>query len=695
VRVSDLPISEGLRVALEEAGIVELFPPQEEAVRAGLLEGENLLVTTPTASGKTLLAVLAADVALANRKKVVYLTPLRALTWEKAEYFSSLLGVDVAAASGDLDADASYLSRYDVIVATYEKMDSVIRHGAPWLGRVGLIAVDEVHMIGDRDRGATLEVVTARLREIVPDAQLLALSATVTNADQLASFLGTKVVRSDWRPTRLVESVYDVRTSSLLYADGTKEKVPVLHSNPSVSLALWTVRGGGQSMIFAPSRKLAEDFASEVADALWRSGFRPDRRVEEYASQLSGTDLDEILSRLMVKGAAFHHAGLSAHQRRVVEAAFRERLLPVVVATPTLAAGVNIPARTVVIPDLRKGAESMTVMEYKQLAGRAGRPGYDEAGLSIVVARSSKQAHEYLRGYVRAEPEPVASRLADPRSIRFHVLALVATEGLATPGDLRRFFSETLAARQDPSVLDRIPMALRWLEAVGMLRRRSAGYVPTRIGRTVARLYVMPETAITLLKGMRTLLSGDMDDEERTFRALVVVCSSPDVPEVPGLQVTLNAVYQFSDEVPVSVLARSLVLKAWIDEVSEQEIYRTYNAAPGDLYVLREASSWVARAGAELAAVIGAAEHRRLFDELSRRLEHGVRPELLDLCSVPDIGRVRARILYAHGIRTVGELLRTPPSKLASLPMFGPDLARRILSRLNMVRAEVGGDVAA
>ncbi|MFZ8857556.1 MAG: DEAD/DEAH box helicase, partial [Candidatus Caldarchaeales archaeon] len=148
MRIDDLPISEDLKLLLESYGITELYPPQEEAVKAGLLDGANLLVTTPTASGKTLLAVLAADVWLRKGKKVVYLTPFRALTWEKKEYFETLLGVRTVAASGDLDEDVSYLGSYDVIVATYEKMDSALRHGAPWLDKVGLLVLDEAHLKG-------------------------------------------------------------------------------------------------------------------------------------------------------------------------------------------------------------------------------------------------------------------------------------------------------------------------------------------------------------------------------------------------------------------------------------------------------------------------------------------------------------------------------------------------------------------
>lgn len=681
LRVDELDISEGVRITLEESGIEHLFPPQEEAVKAGLLEGASLLISTPTASGKTLSAALAADKALSNKRKVVYLTPLRSLVWEKAEYLSSLLGVEAAAAAGDLDADASYLAKYDLVVATYEKMDSVLRHGAGWLERTGLIIIDEAHLISDPTRGPTLEVVLARLRSQVPDAQFLVLSATITNAEQVADLLHLKAIISDWRPTKLAETVYDARTTSLIYPDGTREKLPVLHSNATISLALWTVLGGGQSMVFAPSRKLAEDLAHSISEALSKSGLRHDSRLEDYADMLSGTDLDETLSKLIIRGVAFHHAGLSNHHRRIVESAFRERLLKVICATPTLAAGVNIPARTVIIPDLRKGVEPMSVMEYKQLAGRAGRPGYDDQGISIIIGRSPKKTYEYLRDYVRARPEPVVSQLTNIRMLRFHVLALIAT--MPAVKEIKDFLSKTLAAKQDTMLYDRVFTAIRWLEATGLIRSRGMGYyVPTKIGRAVVKLYVMPETALSLLKSFKTMVDREDDWE---LRALISICSTPDVPEVPGLQVTLDKVPDDIDA-PAQAVAKALIMQAWIEEHSEQEIYRTYNAAPGDIYVLKEASSWIARAAAELAAVTGRRELYLRFDELSRRLDAGVRPELLELTTIPDVGRVRARVLYNAGFRTIKDIVASQPSKISSLPTIGPEIARRILaiaSRLN------------
>ncbi|MEM2233857.1 MAG: DEAD/DEAH box helicase [Nitrososphaerota archaeon] len=692
MRVSELPISEDLKLLLESHGVTDLYPPQEEAVKAGLLEGARLLITTPTASGKTLLALLAADRWLSQRRKVVYLTPYRALTWEKKEFFESMLGAKTVAASGDLDEDVTYLGSYDVIIATYEKMDSALRHGAPWIERVGLLVLDEAHMIGDPNRGPTVEVVLGRLTSsLLDDSQILLLSATITNADQLADAFGLRVVRSSWRPTRLVEAVYDPSESTLNYPDGSYDKIPVLDADPSVNLALWTHHHGGQAMIYAPVRRMAESLAESAAKAIGRR-FKPPRELEECAESLRGTELDEMLRSMMLRGVAFHHAGLSVHQRRVVEEAFRERLLPVVVATPTLSAGVNLPARTVVIPDVKKGQLEMTVMDFKQLVGRAGRPGFDEVGLGVIVARGRRRVRELMRKYVMAQPEPVASRLADLRSLRFHVLGLVVS-GVRSVESLRSFIRGTLAAAQ----LGRQPMeralsdAISWLEAVGMIRRAGPSSIaPTRLGRTVAELYIMPETALILLRDMRSVLSGEQDPDMWTFRALVSMCSTPDMPEIAGLQMPLDE--QVPSELAnrgISAVLRAMVLRAWIEEESENSIYMKYSAGPGDVHVLSEAATWIARSAAQLALVISRSDQFRLFEVLGRRLEHGVKPELLDLVQIPGIGRVRARVLYSHGFRRVSDLVNMRVEDLARLPMIGRETAQRIHSYLMSVVSSV------
>ncbi|MBN2421590.1 DEAD/DEAH box helicase [Candidatus Woesearchaeota archaeon] len=199
----------GLYSILSE-NIQELRPAQEKAVNSGLFERKNLLVCTPTASGKTLIAEIAALQGIYNNiGKAVYIVPLKALASEKYEEFSKKYrNIKVALSIGDTDSSDSYLEKYDLIICTSEKLDSLIRHQTPWLRHVATIIIDEVHLINDPHRGPTLEILITILRKILKKAQILALSATIGNPEELADWLDAELVLDDWRPVELHKGIY-------------------------------------------------------------------------------------------------------------------------------------------------------------------------------------------------------------------------------------------------------------------------------------------------------------------------------------------------------------------------------------------------------------------------------------------------------------------------------------------------------
>lgn len=192
---------------LREHNISSLRPAQEKAVAAGVLDGENVLVSTPTASGKTLVAELAILEAVARGEKALYVVPLKALGAEKYRSFSDRLGCRVALSVSDFDSSAEQLASADVIVSTAEKLDSLLRHRAPWLSRVGLVVVDEIHLLNDAHRGPTLEILLTMLRRLI-DPQVIGLSATIGNPQELASWLDARLVEDEWRPVRLDKGVF-------------------------------------------------------------------------------------------------------------------------------------------------------------------------------------------------------------------------------------------------------------------------------------------------------------------------------------------------------------------------------------------------------------------------------------------------------------------------------------------------------
>jgi len=196
--------------AVLSAIITELRPSQEKAINAGLLEGKNLLVCTPTASGKTLIAELASMKRILEGKgKGVYIVPLKALANEKYKDFTERYGqlCKVALSSGDLDRSDAHMSSYDLIITTSEKLDSLIRHQAPWIRNVATIIVDEIHLLNDPSRGPTLEILLTMLRQLTT-AQLIGLSATIGNPRELAAWLQAELVLDEWRPVKLKKGIY-------------------------------------------------------------------------------------------------------------------------------------------------------------------------------------------------------------------------------------------------------------------------------------------------------------------------------------------------------------------------------------------------------------------------------------------------------------------------------------------------------
>ncbi len=191
--------------------VEELRPSQQKAVDKGLLDYKNLLVCTPTASGKTLIAELAFTKSIIeNRGKAIYIVPLKALATEKYKDFQRKYGslFRIVMSIGDLDSKEDHLANYDLIICTSEKLDSLLRHHVPWLKSVGVIIVDEVHLLNDHGRGPTLEILLTILRQLLKNVQILALSATIGNPKELSEWLEAELVEDEWRPVKLEKGIY-------------------------------------------------------------------------------------------------------------------------------------------------------------------------------------------------------------------------------------------------------------------------------------------------------------------------------------------------------------------------------------------------------------------------------------------------------------------------------------------------------
>ncbi|MCG2826606.1 MAG: DEAD/DEAH box helicase, partial [Thermoplasmatales archaeon] len=221
MKIDEIEIDDRVIGILKGQGIEELYPPQEASIGYAL-NGENLVLSVPTAGGKSLVAYLAMLKSVLNGGKAMYIVPLRALASEKFEdlkIFESI-GVKVALSYGDLDSPEPELESFDIIIVTSEKADSLLRHRSHWLKKITVVVADEIHLINDPKRGPTLETILSRFKE---NAQIIGLSATIKNSEELAEWLNARHVKSDWRPVPLKEGVY--LDGAISFIDNTTKKI--------------------------------------------------------------------------------------------------------------------------------------------------------------------------------------------------------------------------------------------------------------------------------------------------------------------------------------------------------------------------------------------------------------------------------------------------------------------------------------
>jgi len=680
---ADIPgLPAGVPDALREAGIEELYPPQAAAVDAGVTEGESLVASVPTASGKTLIAELAMLSSVERGGKALYVVPLRALASEKKAEFERWadFDVEVGVSTGNYESSEEWLASRDIVVATSEKVDSLVRNGAPWIDDLTCVVADEVHLVDDPNRGPTLEVTLAKLRRINPGLQVVALSATVDNADAVADWLDAELLRSDWRPIDLRTGVH--YGDAITFDDGEQREVPVgAGERPTAALVADTLDEDGSSLVFVNSRRNAEAAARRLADVT-ADALTADERdalaaLADEVESVSDAETSDDLAAVVRKGAAFHHAGLSAEHRSLVEDAFRDRLLKAICATPTLAAGVNTPSRRVIVRDWRRydgefgGMKPLDTLEVHQMFGRAGRPGLDPYGEAVLLANDHDTMDELFERYVWADPEPVQSKLAREPAMRTHLLATVASGFARTREGLLDFLDRTLYATQSEergrleSVVD---STLDYLAANDFVERDGEEITATNLGHTVSRLYLDPMSAAEIVDGLR-------EAEDPTPLGLYhLVSRTPDMYELylkSGDRETYTELCyereaEFLGRVPsefedvrfeewLSALKTAKLLEDWASEVDEDRITERYGVGPGDVRGKVDTAEWLLGAAERLAADLDL-DCVVAVREAKKRVQYGVREELLDLAGVRNVGRKRARRLFEAGVESRADL---------------------------------------
>ncbi|MFH1056633.1 MAG: DEAD/DEAH box helicase [Candidatus Micrarchaeota archaeon] len=667
-----------------QLGYSLLNPMQEKAVAEGLLSQERVVVSAPTASGKTLLAMMK---ILDNFKKTgtksLYIVPLRALASEKHEEFVEKLsphGMHVGIATGDLDSSSENLGAFDLLVVTSEKMDSLLRHNAKWIGQIGLAVCDEVHLMGDEGRGATVEIVLTKLLE--KNVRLLCLSATIPNAIEMADWLEAKLIQSDYRPTPLHLGVFDGKKLEL---EGKTQKVEGLQGLVEKALK---EKESAQALVFVSTRRNAEAFARELIPLASKKLGEKEKEecawLSEKALKALGipTEQCKALAECLKNGVAFHHAGLPSKQRRLIEIGFKkDRCLKAIVCTTTLAMGIDYPASWVIVKDLKRfnGAFSQLIpaLECAQMTGRAGRPSFDKKGIGVLCC-SPPEKDKVKEKYVFGPLEKIYSRLSSEPVLRSHVLALIATDYCNDFKSLYSFFKKTFFAFQYSDLEELYQLVEKIvfdLKEMDLVREKGTVLLATPIGKRISELYVDPVTGFKFAEFARKARKNDFDyimalQNASEAKPLLSVGAKEEVQlwdELYAITDDKDVEFLEGDFEAVEKFKSAKVLNAWVNEASEAQVFQDFSLPPGSLHSRVFNSEWLCYAMQEISFLLNQTTAYAKAKQLRKRIKHGVKEELLDLCRIKGIGRVRARKLYDAGVKDVEELKNRPRDEVKKI----------------------------
>ncbi|XP_057700008.1 DNA polymerase theta [Corythoichthys intestinalis] len=536
--------------------VTRMFEWQAQCLSLGkVLQGGNLVYSAPTSAGKTLVSeLLMLKRVLETKRKALFILPFVSVAKEKMQYLQSVFaeaGVRVDGFMGNTSASGGFTA-VDVAVCTIEKANSIINRliEEDSMGLLGMVVVDELHMVGDSGRGYLLELLLTKIRYIAQKrnttgslsegVQIVGMSATLPNLTLLAEWLGAELYQTDYRPVPLQEhlklgcNIYDKSLSVVrqftpaLLIKGDDEHI--------VSLCYETVRDGQSVLLFCPSKNWCEKLTDSIAREFYNlrhtqcedeSQLQPvcldNEGLVDVIAQLSRTPagLDPILKRAVPWGVAFHHAGLTFDERDVLEGAFRNGMIRVLAATSTLSSGVNLPARRVIIRTPTFNGHLLDQLTYKQMAGRAGRKGVDTIGESVLVCKEAERQKgvSLLTGTL----QPIKSCLLREKgegittSMLRAILEIIVGGVASTPQDVRLYAScSLLAASKEKSTENSnkgaIEACVEWLMENEFISVQKVGekeeYCPTQLGAATLSSSLSPTEALGIFADLQRAMKG-------------------------------------------------------------------------------------------------------------------------------------------------------------------------------------------
>lgn len=462
-----------------------------------------------------------------------------------------------------------------------------------------------------------------------------------------------------------------------------------LFDDDVLNLVADTLEKGKQALVFVNAKRSAEKVAEDLAKNLGvRSKELDDLAMNALNVLSKSTRQCERLAVCLKKGFAFHHSGLASEQRELVEENFRNGSVKIIACTPTLAAGLDLPAFRSIIRDVKRfsqrGMDFISVIEFLQMAGRAGRPKYDSFGEAIVIVNSESQKELIHEKYVNGFPEDITSKLAVEPVLRTYVLSLIASNIINSEDQIDDFFSKTFYAFQyenSDELKENISKVLKLLKEWNFIKFIDEKYFATYLGRRVSELYIDPLTAEHFSFCLKRV-----NDSVKSFALLQAVCNTLEMrpllsvkkKEFDELQEKILKIQEgFIDLEPsefepeyddwLNSVKTCFMFEDWINELGEDELLEKYDIRPGELKVKLENIDWLLYSFSEIARIQKFNNVLKEFYKLRVRIKYGSKEELLSLLKFKGIGRVRARKMFNSGLKDLKDVKECSNEKLSIL----------------------------
>lgn len=715
---------------LNEWGIKTLTHIQTRAVAAGVTQGASAIVCAPTSSGKTLVGELVLANALNEGLNTLYLVSHKALAEQKfadfverfsTPHWSSMVTVGIS--TGDREDGAV---RCRLLVATYEKALALVLAGRVKVPSTVVIA-DELQLLGDAGRGASVETLCALLRQQQPH-QFVGLTATVENPEELAAWMKCKTVRSATRDVDLHQSIrYDKRLYTVRFGQETGENVTDPFGNADLhGIIRKTIQDGlGPVLVFTETRREASELASAHCAQCQRAadGLAISQQLDRFSEPTESSDsLKSHAERLVT----FHTADLTPDERSVIESGIAKSRFQVCFATSTLAAGVNFPFRTVIFPKLtyefgdREG-KPFDRADFRNMSGRAGRLGHHPDGRALLLPKNAAEL-QHANRLVSPENDRVESQLVT-LSMRRTVLSLVAARAVSSTQQLTTFFQNTffwhLILEHNPKRLDAIVAkavrAVEWLLEHHFVEDSHSTLVATPLGKATSISGLLPETAkrfVDVLHANSQALQASFEAHHTALIHWVVTCPefTDDVPSrflpYPGGQMKpessvflqrvphLTAWDRTNERATRCVHALGLFMQG----EAERKIRYATGVTSGNLHRLSVDCAWILDGLSCISGAGGLGHPQALTNQLAmlaRRVHWGAPVEALDVLRiatrqrVPGFGRQRVMTLIANGFDTIMSVVTAKKDRLVAL-LGGAERAEALVTALSDGCPDIG-----